>query len=511
MSPASVMTPSAALRLAMSPDGRSIYVPEDASSSPDVAQFDVGTDGRLVAKTVPEAAGGVAPYAAAVSPDGSSVYVANQAATISQYDVAAGGLLAPKSPATVTTAGAQFNAIAISPDGRGVYAPDSDNARVAQFDVGAGGRLAPKTPATVPAGPNSQGIAITPDGRSVYVTSTTGSSVAQYDVGAGGALAPKTPTSVPAGINAFGVAVSPDGRSAYVAQGGSVGQYDIGAGGALTAKSPATVPAGANDLVVSPDGSSVYATNPSGVSQYNVVAGGHLAAKSPASVPAGTSPFGVVATPDRGPVAAFSSKLGRAGSASRFDGAASSDSDGRIVRYDWDFGDGTTARSVLPAQSHVFKTAGNHAVSLTVTDDAGCHGALVYTGQTASCVASAGKLSRTLAIKPGAFGARTRVTIKLAKRRIRAKGPVALVVSNANGFRVGVKLSGAGPQRLKLKSKSFHVAAHAKRTVRMALPGPLRALLASRHTLRLRLKARVRDPSGHRRTVRKTVSPRLKR
>jgi len=52
-----------------------------------------------------------------------------------------------------------------------------------------------------------------------------------------------------------------------------------------------------------------------------------------------------------------------------FDGSASSDPDGRIVSYDWTFGDGGTASGAKP--THAYSTAGTYAVTLTVTDDAG--------------------------------------------------------------------------------------------------------------------------------------------
>src|SRR5512132_1091950 len=51
--------------------------------------------------------------------------------TVSQYDVGAGGLLAPLSPATVATAGGNFG-VAVSPDGRSVYVTGFS---VSQFDV----------------------------------------------------------------------------------------------------------------------------------------------------------------------------------------------------------------------------------------------------------------------------------------------------------------------------------------------------------------------------------------
>ena len=52
-----------------------------------------------------------------------------------------------------------------------------------------------------------------------------------------------------------------------------------------------------------------------------------------------------------------------------FDGTGSSDPDGTIVSYDWNFGDGSTGTGVTP--SHTYAAAGGYNVSLTVTDDAG--------------------------------------------------------------------------------------------------------------------------------------------
>ena len=62
---------------------------------------------------------------------------------------------------------------------------------------------------------------------------------------------------------------------------------------------------------------------------------------------------------------------GHVGDTIVFDGSASGDSDGAIVRYDWDFGDGTNATDAGPAPTHAYSAAGQYAVSLTVTDDAG--------------------------------------------------------------------------------------------------------------------------------------------
>lgn len=54
------------------------------------------------------------------------------------------------------------------------------------------------------------------------------------------------------------------------------------------------------------------------------------------------------------------------------DGSASSDEDGTITAYSWDFGDGTTGQGVAP--SHVYRTRGEYKVTLTVTDNNGLTG-----------------------------------------------------------------------------------------------------------------------------------------
>jgi hypothetical protein len=57
------------------------------------------------------------------------------------------------------------------------------------------------------------------------------------------------------------------------------------------------------------------------------------------------------------------------GSGVGFNGSASSDPDGSIVTYSWQFGDGGTGGGVTP--SHAYTVAGTYVVSLTATDSAG--------------------------------------------------------------------------------------------------------------------------------------------
>ncbi|HEV7700961.1 MAG TPA: PKD domain-containing protein, partial [Pyrinomonadaceae bacterium] len=68
-------------------------------------------------------------------------------------------------------------------------------------------------------------------------------------------------------------------------------------------------------------------------------------------------------------VAAADRTAGHAPITIQFDGTGSSDPDGSIASYLWDFADGTTSTESQPR--HNFSTAGTYRVKLTVTDNAG--------------------------------------------------------------------------------------------------------------------------------------------
>jgi Ca2+-binding RTX toxin-like protein len=118
------------------------------------------------------------------------------------------------------------------------------------------------------------------------------------------------------------------------------------------------------------------------------------------------------------------------------------------------------------------------------------------------------------------FGLDTLVTLKLAARRIPAKGPLKVRVTNRNAFAITGTLAartvrkvrvGSGRRRVRLPARAIGVAAHSGKTIRMRLPRVLRRILRRRGQLLLQLTARVTDPVGNSRTIRKRVRPRLKR
>ncbi|GGA41076.1 S8 family serine peptidase [Paenibacillus physcomitrellae] len=75
--------------------------------------------------------------------------------------------------------------------------------------------------------------------------------------------------------------------------------------------------------------------------------------------PANQPPVAVIDAPDQG---AKKEKI-------TFSAAGSTDPDGRIVKYEWDFSDGNTATK--QSASHKFSHKGSYTVTLTVTDDKG--------------------------------------------------------------------------------------------------------------------------------------------
>ena len=109
-----------------------------------------------------------------------------------------------------------------------------------------------------------------------------------------------------------------------------------------------------------------------------------------------------VPTPQNAPpVAAFSSSS--ADLLANFDGSGSTDSDGSIASYAWNFGDAGT--STLAKPTHAYATAGTYNVTLQVTDNQGATGTITnpvtVTAPVGPTVYAADTFSRTIA---NAFG-----------------------------------------------------------------------------------------------------------
>jgi trimeric autotransporter adhesin len=76
------------------------------------------------------------------------------------------------------------------------------------------------------------------------------------------------------------------------------------------------------------------------------------------------------------PTATFSA--GIVGRNVTFDAAGSTDPNGSIVQYAWNFGDGATGTTTTPSAQHTYAAPGTYLVTLTVTDDRGATGVVTH-------------------------------------------------------------------------------------------------------------------------------------
>jgi DNA-binding beta-propeller fold protein YncE len=158
--------------VALTPNGRSLYT----TVLEGVAQFNVNpATGKLTPKAVP-VVDVSKPLGLAVSPDGRSAYVGVDG--IAQFNIAASGALSPKTPAIVRVPGVQFPGIghvAVSPNGRHVYATSDQPPDFFSFRAGPGGRLGPGIPPRTRVGAGQGGIGFLPDApRARFAASSVG-------------------------------------------------------------------------------------------------------------------------------------------------------------------------------------------------------------------------------------------------------------------------------------------------------------------------------------------------
>lgn len=245
---------------------------------------------------------GTAPAAMAVSPDGRKVYVADR-------DAAAGGVFVLRTVGLVTTfhttsgAGAAPRSVVPSPDGRYVYV--AETSRVSVLDAASlAGKAAFPVAINDEGRDNPQGLALRADGDLLAVSSGTasgsvvfmrasdGTVLGTYSPGAGlapsgvafdpsgsplyvaivdpaggnGSLAKVDPSNatelgrVAVGVRPTGIAVTPDGGLVFVANQASntLTRFDTASGTVLSTTSTGNEPTG---VAVSPDGTQVFVTN----------------------------------------------------------------------------------------------------------------------------------------------------------------------------------------------------------------------------------------------------------
>lgn len=239
--------------VAVTPDGKRVYVANTGSSRPNNTLSVIDTEDDTVVATIIV---GFAPHGVAVTPDGKRVYVANGVAGgVSVIDTTTNTVVA-----TVPGVGA-FGDVAVAPDGKYAYVtnilnngPSGPPDNVAVIDTTTNAVVA-----TVPASDPSS-VSVTPDGKRVYVANVSSSSVSVIDT-ASNTVAATVPLGL--GVEPFGLAVTPDGKHVYVTNAGSfkVSPSVLVIDTATNIVS-ATVQVGGypSTVAVTPDGKHVYVT-----------------------------------------------------------------------------------------------------------------------------------------------------------------------------------------------------------------------------------------------------------
>jgi YVTN family beta-propeller protein len=186
--------------------------------------------------------------------------------------------------------------------------------------------------------------------------------------------------AIAVGTSPSGVAISPDGATVYVTNyfSRSVTRIDTTTNTAGRAIAVGSTPV---EVAFTPHGKTAYVTNRGSGSVTPINTATNTASRAIAT---GGSPSGIAVTPDQPPLAAFSATTVGVGQPSEFDDSASSDADGTVVSYHWNFGDGSRRTTASATTAHTYAKAGTYTVTLRVTDNTGCSTRRVSTGQTVS-------------------------------------------------------------------------------------------------------------------------------
>ncbi len=133
-------------------------------------------------------------------------------------------------------------------------------------------------------------------------------------------------------------------------------------------------------LAVTPDGSTAYvgAERPHRLMRVDRDTG------TATTVDAGqvlqAAPIELMISPAQSPVAAFTAIPAAAGNVTTFDGSSSYGTSAPIVRWAWQFGDGSGVTRSVPTAKHTYAAPGAYTVRLTVTDAYGTSTTRFYDG-----------------------------------------------------------------------------------------------------------------------------------
>ncbi|UKD57563.1 PKD domain-containing protein [Amycolatopsis sp. FU40] len=390
------------LGMAITPDAQKVYSVDSGSGA--IIGYRIGSDGTLTPIDGGIVLVGLPVVGAAVTPDGSRLFVTLGGGTTSlgsvrSYAISPSGTLsrtgAPDAPID-----SPISQIAIAPDASHLIVTNYLANSVTSFAIAPDATLAQVgTPA--PAGNKPVIPAFTPDGKYLYVSNEGSGDLSAYAVGRDGSLTAVPGSPYPSGGTTHGAVSTPDSHRLYVPNttANTVTGWSISTGGRLTPLpgSPYQMPVMPGRVTLSADGKHLFViqaiavNNPTLHSQVY----SYLLQPDGQPVPSGLPPAdtGLVwhdgsnafLTPNQGPLAALAETGSTFGATRGFSAAASSDPDGTVAQYAWDFGDGQRLLTTTPDVSHTYAKPGTWTVTVTVTDDEGCSTSLIYEGTSVAC------------------------------------------------------------------------------------------------------------------------------
>jgi YVTN family beta-propeller protein len=416
--------------VAITPDGTRAYVTNSGSAS--VSVIDTASNSVVGAPI----AVGTSPWGVAITPDGTRVYVANQgSASVSVIDTASNSVVG--APIAV---GAGPRGIGITPDGMRAYVANGGASSVSVIDTATNTVVG--TPIPVSSFPDA--FAITPNGTRAFLA----------DVGSGNVTAINTATNtvigspLPMGDDTSDVAITPGGSRAYAPH-GTVTVIDTATNTAVGA--PIAMGADAFGLAITPDGARAYvaADDPEGVRMIDTLTNSEVGMP----IPVGTEPREIAIVPGQGPTPSFTvDPKGRTRKVA-FDAAGSSDPDGSVTGFEWEFGDGQVLTGSDATPTHTYAQKGTYTAILTVTDNEGCSTTKTFTGQTVYCNPSGNPVAEAeIDLDPPSlklFGKRTQELAKKVTVKVKADEDGE---GTAKGWLV-VRTPGKGSKRAELRSK----------------------------------------------------------
>ena len=488
---------SGAQGVAVTPDGAHVYVAGVTGGNIGVVgKFNVAADGSLSpAPGVPAQNGANALFGVAIAPDGQRLYVTKENTGVRGYTIAGNGSLSLIGGASVATTSP--GGLAITPDGKHLYTTEGNAANnIRGFNIATDGSLSP-----VPGGGlfNSGGTfagptVVSPSGGFLYVSNVSSNTISVMAIQGNGTLDPVgAPVPTPLITFPAPLAIAPDGKRLYVGAGNAnfIGGFDVAPDGTLALQAgspyPSQIPSA---LAFTPGGSSLYSSNAlaTTASGFNIDSAGALTAIAGSPFQTGVANAqnqSIAISPNQGPTATFTANPLPAGFPSVLDATASSDTDGTVTGFAWDFGDGTTLVNGNPSPSHTYAAPGTYTVSVTVTDNEGCSTAFIFTGQTASCNGGAKATSSQQVVVSDAtapslalFGKRKQKldgTVEVGARcseacTVEARG--TLVVSTSKRSEGGKAATAKGASRsFPIKPRSLTLEAEANGTLKLAVKG----------------------------------------